>query len=242
MNVILFERMPENNLIPATDFRAEHIRKVLHLGVGDHLSIGIVNGPLGDAEITAISAEGISFTWVESLSAEKAPGLYPVTLLVAQVRPICMKRILREAVSLGVGRLLVTGTDTAEKSYQVSGLWKNGEYRKYLLDGAMQAAHTGMSELDFANTVDDAIRQLESEQAIRFMLDNVIDGVPLSSLEIPKGNVILAVGPERGWTDRERTLLVRSGFQPVSLGNRVLRTETACSAGVAVLLGRMKLL
>ncbi len=242
MNVILFDHMPENHLIPASDFRSEHIRKVLRLTVGDHLSIGLINGPMGDAVITSIDSQGVTFSWIQTLTAAEAIGLYPVTLLVAQVRPICMKRILREAVSLGVRRLMVTGTDTAEKSYQVSGLWKNGEYRKYLLDGAMQAAHTGMSELCFADTVDEAIRQLADEGTVHLMLDNVIGGRPLSTLDIPEKEVVLAVGPERGWTDRERAALTGAGYRPVSLGARVLRTETACSAGVAVLLGRMGLL
>jgi RsmE family RNA methyltransferase len=242
MNVILFDQMPENHLIPSSDFRCDHIRKVLRLTEGDRLSIGLVNGPMGDAVITSIDSTGVSFSWTQTVPAADAVGLYPVTLLVAQVRPICMKRILREAVSLGVRRLVVTGTDTAEKSYQVSGLWKNGEYRKYLLDGAMQSARTGMSELCFADTVDDAVSQLSGDRDIRLMLDNVLDGVPLSSLAAPAGEVVLAVGPERGWSDRERALLLQAGYRPVSLGARVLRTETACSAGVAVLLGRMGLL
>jgi RsmE family RNA methyltransferase len=52
----------------------------------------------------------------------------------------------------------------------------------------------------------------------------------------------LAVGPERGWSARERQFLMDSGFRSYSLGKRVLRTETACSAGTAVLLGRMGLI
>ena len=53
---------------------------------------------------------------------------------------------------------------------------------------------------------------------------------------------VLAIGPERGWSDRERSLFVSHGFKPMLLGSRVLRTETACSAGLAVLLSRMGLL
>lgn len=242
MNVILFERMPEGDRIPSDDFRYGHIRNVLRLSVGDHLSIGIVDGPLGEATLTAVDPTGISFSWRQTLPASEAASMHPVTLLVAQVRPICMKRILREAVSLGVRRLIVTGADTAEKSYRVSGLWKTGEYRKYLLDGAMQSAMTGMSDIRFADCVDAAVASLAVEDSMRFMLDNVVDGVPLSSLDIPAGKSVLAVGPERGWTDRERGVFSTAGFQAVTLGRRVLRTETACSAGIAVLLGRMGLL
>ena len=47
--------------------------------------------------------------------------------------------------------------------------------------------------------------------------------------------VAALVGPEGGWTDRERALLVSGGWTPVSLGAQILRTETAAIAAAAVL-------
>jgi RsmE family RNA methyltransferase len=54
--------------------------------------------------------------------------------------------------------------------------------------------------------------------------------------------VVIAVGPERGWSARERTLLRDAGFRCVHLGERVLRVETACVASISLVraqLGRM---
>jgi RsmE family RNA methyltransferase len=45
---------------------------------------------------------------------------------------------------------------------------------------------------------------------------------------------VLAIGPERGWSDRERDLLEDSGFLRMSLGRRALRTETACVAAAVL--------
>lgn len=47
---------------------------------------------------------------------------------------------------------------------------------------------------------------------------------------------VLAVGPERGWSHRERGILAEHGFTPVRLGERILRTETACAAGAGLIL------
>ena len=47
---------------------------------------------------------------------------------------------------------------------------------------------------------------------------------------------VLAVGPERGWSHRERGILAEHGFTPVRLGERILRTETACAAGAGLML------
>lgn len=236
MNIILFEAMPDNNIIPLNDERAKHIITVLKLKKGDSFKMGILNKSEGHAEISDISENGIAFTYSE----ESVPSLYPVTLMVAQVRPICMKRILREAVSLGVERIILTGSDTGEKSYLSSSLYKSGEYREYLLDGAMQSAHAGISNVVFADKVSDAVRLAGNADNL-IVLDNVNSPSDLSKAEI-KGNCIIAIGPERGWSDKERSIFSGAGYKSMLLGTRVLRTETACSAGVAVLLSRMGLL
>ena len=240
MNIILFDEMPKDGLVPASDERAKHITGVLKLAVGDVFKMGIINRSEGLATIKGMDEEGVLVSYEE----KAVPSLYPVTLLCAQVRPICMKRILREAVSLGVGRIVLCGSDTGEKSYLSSNLYRTGEYKLYLLDGAMQSSHAGMPEVLFTNTADGAIKQLKeicSADTDLIMLDNVVGAVPLSTSEVGK-EVVLAIGPERGWSDRERTLFSRNGFRPMLLGSRVLRTETACSAGVSVLLSRMGLL
>lgn len=244
--MILFEQYPSAGLIPAADERAKHIVEILKLKPGDEFRMGIVNQSEGKAKVEAITNEGVTISYQALLK----PELYPVTLLCAQVRPICMKRILREAVSLGVGRILLTGSDTGEKSYLSSNLYKTDEYKEYLLDGAMQACHAGLPEVIFTNTVDGALKRLtediglkgENEEAVSLiMLDNVVGAVPLSQSSV-KERAVLAIGPERGWSQRERELFVAKGFKPRLLGSRVLRTETACSAGMAILLSRMNFL
>ncbi len=241
--MILFNEYPEKGFIPSSDERAKHIVEILKLKVGDDFRMGIVNQSEGKATIEDIDLNGLTISY-EVLSK---PELYPVTLLCAQVRPICMKRILREAVSLGVDRIILTGSDTGEKSYLSSNLYKTNEYKEYLLDGAMQSCHAGIPQIFFTNTVDGAINTLkdigikEDDESSLIILDNVVGAVPLSTATIKK-SAVLAIGPERGWSQRERNLFILNGFSPMLLGSRVLRTETACSAGIAVLLSRMKFL
>ncbi len=241
--MILFNEYPESGFIPIADERAKHIVEILKLKVGNEFRMGIVNQSEGMAKIEAIEPTGVTISYV----ALSKPELYPVTLLCAQVRPICMKRILREAVSLGVGRIILTGSDTGEKSYLSSNLYKTNEYKEYLLDGAMQSCHAGIPQVFFTNTVDGALNMLkdigieEDDECSLIILDNVVGAVPLSASTIKK-SAVLAIGPERGWSQRERNLFIANGFSPMLLGSRVLRTETACSAGVAVLLARMNFL
>lgn len=241
MNIILFEKLNEKNILSQKDERARHIKKILHLNVGDAFSCGEINGPKGEAIITAINDVEIEFSFNALDYGSK--DLFPVTLLVSQVRPICMKRILREAVCLGVERIIITGADLTEKSYGKANFYINGDYKKVLFEGAMQAAQTGMSEVVFTSSLDEAVKCFDSSYN-KIMLDNVLKSDRLSSWTCDKSKTktVLSIGPERGYTDRERNLLIENGFEAKTIGSRVLRTETANSVGLGLLLGRLNLL
>ncbi len=239
MNIILFEALSEQNELSLQDPRAQHILKVLRLKEGERFQAGIVNIGSGTATLTSLGPEHIRFDFV--LEENRSADLYPVTLLVAQVRPICMRRILREAVSLGVQRIILCSTQTGEKSYAQATLYTSGEYQSILLDGAMQSGKCGVSEVQFASSVASAMRLIDSLSQ-RIVLDNVRESSSLAGFHVTASSVLLAIGGERGFTDEERSIFDRNGFSFASLGSRILRTETACSAGLAVLLGRMGLL
>ncbi|NQT59417.1 MAG: 16S rRNA (uracil(1498)-N(3))-methyltransferase [Bacteroidetes bacterium] len=239
MNIILFESYPKDDRILLSDARGKHIKKILRLQEGDSFLMGLVNGFAGRAVVTRIDSEAVTIDWKPEISPVP---LFPVILLVAQVRPICMKRILREAVSIGVERIVVSGTDTGERSYRDAKLWKDREYRMYILSGAQQAGRSVVPEVNLFNSLDAAAAGLKQEGTglVRIVLDNINPETKLSTMQLPTGNkYILAVGPERGWSDRERKLFAKAGFLSAGLGDRILRTETACSAGLSLLLGRM---
>lgn len=233
MNIILLSA--NETFIPSSDERARHIRKVLHMGKGDSFRAGIINGEIGTAMITSDGEEGIAIAFREE---EDGSALYPLTLIVAQVRPICMRRILREAVSIGVGRMILPVSDLGEKSYLSASLYRDGEYKGILLDGAMQSGQTGVSDTSLAGSVEEAISMLPPSSH-RILLDNTLSAVALSSMDLKDESVVLAIGPERGWSDRERRLFMDSGFEPALLGSRILRTETAVPAASAIALSRM---
>jgi len=70
-----------------------------------------------------------------------------------------------------------------------------------------------------------------------------IAAVCKSQVAVPAGRpVTLALGAERGWSPAERTLLRESGFTFGHLGDRVLRTETACIAAVTLLRAKLGLI
>ena len=93
MNIILFDEGVRH--FDCADERFRHIRSVLHLGQGDEFSAGELNKSKGKAVIRKLSDEGLDFDYVMTSPAKK---LAPLTVILASVRPICMKRILREPI------------------------------------------------------------------------------------------------------------------------------------------------
>ena len=250
MNIILFEGSEIPPRLSFRDDRAQHIRKVLRLKAGDSFKCGLVNGESGICSIGEIGNGEIFLSFKKTAERKE---LYPLTLVVGYTRPISSKRILREAVSLGVRRLVFTGTDTGEKSYRLSNLWQTGEYRRYLIDGAQQAGQTALPDVLFFPDVKHTLQAVvPGGAADLLLLDNVSPrgslagytppraaGAPEGKAAAGAADVVLAVGSERGWSDRERALFTEHGFTPMTLGERILRTETACSAECAGLLSRM---
>ncbi|HLF78443.1 MAG TPA: 16S rRNA (uracil(1498)-N(3))-methyltransferase [Dehalococcoidia bacterium] len=237
VNIILFEPSETLAPLPRKDLRAVHILKVLRLNPGDVFSAGLIDGPRGQATLVTITDDALtlSFVW-----GEEPPPLDPITLLIGLPRPQTARKILHEATSLGVEALHFVRTELGEASYASSVLWSSNEWRRHLIDGAQQAFCTRLPRVVHSRWLSQALAKLPPESC-RLALDNYEASIALSKVDA-KAPAVLAIGPERGWTDRERQSLRDAGFELVHLGRRILRTETACVAGITLLKARLGLI
>ena len=234
MNRILFEKGEiSSGVATFGGVRAEHVLKVLHGEVGQILKTGEVDGPIGTGEITAIE-NGL----VTVRLTHDAEALAPwVDLILAPPRPRVMKRLLPQLASLGVGRIVLVGAKKVEKDFWGATLLKEEIYRPLLIDGLMQAGTTALPTI---STVRNFRKWLRDDLDGEFTTSNRIVAHPYGAGSRPdcaekSGRLLLAVGPEGGWTDEEVALLEEKGFARYSLGPRILRTDTA----VVALLSRL---
>lgn len=235
MNIILLE--DGQTFLPIGDRRAEHIIKVLRLGEGDSFRGGIRNSCFLDCKVEKIDGKGITFS---SEKGQDGSHLFPLTMILAQVRPICMRRMLRELASMGLSHLVLTRSDLGEKSYAQAGLYTEGLWRDIVDDGVMQSGFTGVMDVSFAGGVEDAVSSCGG--GVRLLFDNVAGTSGVFDVETGSEGAVVAIGPERGWSDRERKVFLDAGFLPVLLGKRILRTETAAVAAASAVLGKMRLI
>lgn len=232
------------------DERYLHIKKVLHLKEGDVFKAGIINGKIGEALISHLSEEKIVFSFcpnkpdknLDNTDAGKIESkplpLPPIKIILGFPRPIQLRRILRDAASLGFAEIVLCGTELGERSYLKSNLSSPEEIKKYLLDGISQAGQTLLPEFSFCNSVKEALKNLKaaSFNGSKVLLD-IGDFPSLSTFRMTKGEELtIAIGSERGWTQNERESFLAEGFISYSMGKRILRTETALTSALSVLL------
>ena len=63
-----------------------------------------------------------------------------------------------------------------------------------------------------------------------------LNEIDVSGFQKGRKKIAFAIGPERGWTEKEEALFLEAGYKPLSLGNRIYRTETAITAAINLLL------
>jgi 16S rRNA (uracil1498-N3)-methyltransferase len=229
VNLVLFEAGEIGLTLSPSDPRTVHIAQILKRNVGDSFDAGIINGQRGKATVLSVGPGGLAFRFDGTVASAPAD---PIHLLVALPRPQTARKILNEATSLGVSSIRFFHSEKGEAGYASSTLWKTTEWRRHLLDGAAQAFDTGIPEVVHFPGLPEALASLPGAST-RIALDNyeATERMAPVSLTAP---LAVAFGPERGWSGAERALLRAGGFTLVHLGTRVLRTETAVVATLAI--------
>lgn len=241
MNRILFEtREIKDGVVTFDDVRAEHVLNVLHGEVGQLLKTGEVNGLIGTSTITAIDGSSVTVR-VEHTRESLKPC---VDLILAPPRPRVMKRLLPQLATMGVGRIYLVGAKKVEKDFWGATLLKEENYRPLFIDGLMQAGTSILPTLETRRNFRKFV--LEELDALWPTATRIVAHPYGEACSVQRAacsedesritnheSLLLAIGPEGGWTDEEVELLEAKGFTRYSLGERILRTDTATIALLA---------
>jgi RsmE family RNA methyltransferase len=238
MNLILCEpdEVDGGGRARLTGPRAAHVRGVLRARTGDTVRIGVVDGPRGRGEVLSID-DGTVVLRCELDGPIPPPPA--VDLLLALPRPKVLRRLWAQLAALGVGRILLTNAARVERNYFDTHVLDEATYRPLLIEGLQQAADTRLPVVSihrqFRVLVEDGLGPASAGE--RRLVAHPGDGQSLTGagLDAGAGRALLAIGPEGGWNAFELELLKGRGFSTIGLGPRILRTDTACIALLAVL-------
>lgn len=236
MNLILVfsSEIGPDGRVELTDGRARHIRKVLRAKPGKTLRIGRVNGPLGAGVVESVSAEMVTLCCQWESRIPERPS---IDLLLAMPRPKVLKRLWAQFAALGVGRIVITNAEKVERYYFDTHILRPEFYESRLIEGLQQARDTLLPDVTIERQLKPFLeKETFPEVGKKILADPSGEKTIFQCLESRREQrVLLAVGPEGGWTPYELDLLKSHGFELFGMGSRILRTDTACIGLIALI-------
>ena len=232
MNLLLLEDADFSaaDRVILRDRRLTHMQEVQRVAVGDSLRVGRIGGQMGRAEVLRVSADEAE---LQIVLDREAPAKLPLTMVLALPRPKMLRRVFQTIASMGVPRLVLVNSYRVEKSFWQTPFLEPGAIREQLILGLEQSRDTVLPEVviekRFKPFVEDRLPALAANTL--GLVGHPGDYTPCPrAVDAP---VTLAIGPEGGWIPYEVDLLAKAGLQPVQLGERILRVETAVTALLA---------
>ncbi|QEY65333.1 16S rRNA (uracil(1498)-N(3))-methyltransferase [Metapseudomonas lalkuanensis] len=232
MNLLLLE---DADFIAADRVRLEgrrlrHLHEVHRAEEGDSLRVGRLGGQMGQGRLLSLEA---ACAELEVSFDQPPPAKLPLTLLLALPRPKMLRRVFQTVAAMGVPRLVLLNSYRVEKSFWQTPFLEPAAIREQLILGLEQARDTVLPDVviekRFKPFVEDRLPQLAAGTL-------GLVGHPGNHPPCPRAvnePITLAIGPEGGWIPYEVEKLQEAGLQPVQLGERILRVETAVTALLA---------
>lgn len=215
--------------------QAHHVIHVLRLQVGAPLTLFDGRGVEYPALIKRIDKSGLTLTVSARIEASRESPL-DIELAQGISSGERMDYTVQKCVELGVTSVQPLMTQrsvvrlTAERAERRVAHWQSVT--------AAACEQCGRNWLPAVLPVQPLMKWLgESAPAnsVRFLLSPHVAAKRLRDMDRPLGKVTLLVGPEGGWNAEETQAALSAGFMPLSLGPRVLRTETAAVAALAAM-------
>lgn len=217
---------------------ANHLLRVMRLREGD--ACVLFNGDGHDYAATIVAAgKRDAQVRIESATPLANESSLRITLLQGVARGEKMDLILQKATELGVAAVVPVNAERTEVKLDAARAEKRVAHWNNVVQSACgQSGRAVIPRLGAPLALAAAMAVLPAD-TLRLTLDPE-GSHRLSTLQAaPSGGVVIAIGPEGGWSPRDRQQLAAAGFQGLQLGPRILRTETAGLAAIAALQARL---
>jgi 16S rRNA (uracil1498-N3)-methyltransferase len=234
MNIIIISQddFISQHSVKLSDYRHHHIKNIHRANQHDTLTIGLLNGDIGQGHITDITDQHVTLN-IEYQQSPPSP--LPITLIIALPRPKMIKRILQTCATMGVKKIIFMNSYRVEKSYWQTPLLQPEKIKEQLVLGLEQGKDTILPDVfieqRFKPFVEDRLPNI-CKDTLAFVAHPHSDKHCPHSITTP---TTLVIGPEGGFIPYEIEKLQEAGCSTIHLGARILRVETA----IPVLLAKL---
>jgi len=223
---------------------AEHLGRVLRAEPGQLFELSDGHSVwLARIERVALSKRGdsrIDFALVEPVAAREPP--VQIDLLLSLVKFDRFEWCLEKATELGAREITPLAAARTDKALIAAAEKRHLRWKKILAESAQQARRLRPPSIVSVVSPEEAFAECTARTKILLSERREPPSIreALGAVPRPAGGVLpcvaaLAIGPEGGWTNEEIVAASTAGFTEVSLGENILRTETAVLAAMAVL-------
>ena len=228
-----------------TGEHADHLIRVLRARVGQEFDIaaGMV---VRRGRVSAISDRRVEFQLAEEVPIASA---LPLTLLLAVFKFDRMEWAIEKCTELGVSRIVPVIARRTEVHLAAASAKRVERWRRIVLQASEQSRRAAPPEivnpvklkeaLALANGLCIVLAESEQQLLLDVLQGSLVDGTGGRGRP-PHTGIVLAVGPEGGWTEDELQLFAKAGWTSASLGNTILRAETAAIAATAIVLSELR--
>lgn len=215
--------------IELDDESAHYVRTVLRLKKGSEIIVFNNQGGEYSGRISESSRKRVAIDINKWVDRDVESNLQ-VTLGLAISKSTRMDFAIQKSVELGVNNItpLVTERSVVRLTND-SKLQKIRHWQKIAQHAAEQS---GRTLVPLVNDVTNLDNWVENQAGLKIFLDPRAQK-KLTELQAEQEKMILLAGPEGGFSEAERITAKQSGFIPVQLGSRILRSETAALAALA---------
>ncbi len=231
----------ESDLLPGAEVAlpegaAAHLMRVLRLQVGDACVLFNGDGHDYQARISALGKRG-AHARIDAVMRIDTESRLDIIVVQGIARGEKMDWILQKATELGVHAFVPVSSERSEVRLEGQRADKRlAHWRSVVIAACEQSGRARVPQVAAPQPMREAVATIAT--AARWLLDPQASQ-SIAMLEAPRTTACaLAIGPEGGWSPRDRAVLQEAGFQGLRLGPRILRTETAGLAAVAALQSR----
>jgi 16S rRNA (uracil1498-N3)-methyltransferase len=215
------------NRAALTGAHADHLVRVLRARVGQEFDI-VANGVVRRGVVVALADSLVDFELGEEIPAE--PAAIRLTLVLAIFKFDRMEWAIEKCTELGVARMVPVIARRTDSHLVAASAKRVERWRRIAVQASEQSRRTSPPEIA------DPIKLREAvvlPAGLKIVLSEVEEQSQLRDIQ-PTGEVLLAVGPEGGWTEDELELIQKNGWLSATLGPTILRAETAAIAATAI--------
>lgn len=218
----------DNNMVKVTGGDARHLKTILRAVIGDEVAV-VTDTNEFIAEIIDINKETIICEITEEIKRNNEASIN-ITLCQGIPKQTKMETIIQQNVELGVKSFipLITERTVVKLNDKDREQKKLERWRKIAKESAKQSKRNIVPEVEDILTVKELVERLKKEDAEVIVPYELEDMKILKNvLSEPKHDYYIVIGPEGGFDMKEVEMLKEIGAHIVTLGKRILRTETA---------------